>query len=233
MQMMRRVEANADVLRAAELAMKLECGELAIEEFIAALHDIIAHRTATGSSRSSRSAGELESLYDQLKAYPLDQWGKQFTETHLTMSVQHWRLLQVVPQMPQDYPDFGTCPRESEDGATWYADCSAGCRWYITFPAPLGYDWGCCTNPRSHRCGLLTFEHQGCPQFEFDPRIDAEFERLAAEQAERFPIDHPALADKIEALRQRRQQRANASSEEAAADDATGGPTASETNRQP
>jgi hypothetical protein len=31
-------------------------------------------------------------------------------------------------------------------------------------------DWGVCVNPVSPRVGLLTFEHQGCPQFEQDAR---------------------------------------------------------------
>jgi len=29
-------------------------------------------------------------------------------------------------------------------------------------------DWGVCVNPASPRAGLLTFEHQGCEQFEHD-----------------------------------------------------------------
>jgi hypothetical protein len=29
-------------------------------------------------------------------------------------------------------------------------------------------DWGVCANPASPRVGLLTFEHQGCPQYEMD-----------------------------------------------------------------
>lgn len=30
------------------------------------------------------------------------------------------------------------------------------------------YDWVICSNPESHRAGLLTFEHQGCFKFEED-----------------------------------------------------------------
>jgi hypothetical protein len=41
-----------------------------------------------------------------------------------------------------------------------------GCRWYVKLQGSLGHDWGVCTNAQSHRCGLLTFEHQGCQQFE-------------------------------------------------------------------
>lgn len=31
-------------------------------------------------------------------------------------------------------------------------------------------DWGVCANAASPRVGLLTFEHQGCPQYEMDSR---------------------------------------------------------------
>jgi hypothetical protein len=30
----------------------------------------------------------------------------------------------------------------------------------------VGLDWGICANAKSPRAGLLTFEHQGCPDFE-------------------------------------------------------------------
>jgi hypothetical protein len=33
-------------------------------------------------------------------------------------------------------------------------------------------DWGVCTNSKSPRAGLLTFEHMGCPQYEWDGRED-------------------------------------------------------------
>ena len=49
----------------------------------------------------------------------------------------------------------------------------------------LSMDWGVCTNQRSHRCGLLTFEHQGCPAFDYDEeegaRMEAEYEARRAE----------------------------------------------------
>ncbi|MGH7577399.1 MAG: DUF3027 domain-containing protein, partial [Longimicrobiales bacterium] len=45
-------------------------------------------------------------------------------------------------------------------------DCSSGCQFYLPLDGELGADWGVCTNPASHRAGKLTFEHQGCPQFE-------------------------------------------------------------------
>jgi len=36
----------------------------------------------------------------------------------------------------------------------------------------MPYDWGVCSNPRSPRCGLLTFEHQGCWEFEGAPESE-------------------------------------------------------------
>jgi len=47
-------------------------------------------------------------------------------------------------------------------------DCSCGCRWYVRLEPGLQLDWGICRNPASPRCGLLTFEHQGCRAFEAD-----------------------------------------------------------------
>ena len=45
-------------------------------------------------------------------------------------------------------------------------DCSVGCKYFLKLPGKLGMDWGVCSNPASPRAGLLTFEHQGCEQFE-------------------------------------------------------------------
>ena len=45
------------------------------------------------------------------------------------------------------------------------SDCSCGCKWFHTLSGPPSLDWGVCGNPASPRAGLLTFEHQGCPEF--------------------------------------------------------------------
>lgn len=45
-------------------------------------------------------------------------------------------------------------------------------RWYYILGGQLGQDWGICANPESPRAGLLTFEHQGCPQYEANPLAD-------------------------------------------------------------
>ncbi|MBO0862271.1 MAG: DUF3027 domain-containing protein [Chloracidobacterium sp.] len=53
------------------------------------------------------------------------------------------------------------------------SDCSCGCRHYAPLEGKEGADWGVCTNPRSPRAGLLTFEHQGCEYFEYDVLSDS------------------------------------------------------------
>ncbi len=45
-------------------------------------------------------------------------------------------------------------------------DCSCGCKHFHVLEGKRGMDWGVCTEPRSPRAGLLTFEHMGCPFFE-------------------------------------------------------------------
>jgi len=45
-------------------------------------------------------------------------------------------------------------------------DCSCDCKRFLKLPGKLGMDWGVCANANSPRVGLLTFEHQGCEQFE-------------------------------------------------------------------
>ena len=85
------------------------------------------------------------------------------------MGVEHQRLIDLMKKLPQDYAPWGEVERW-KDPTKPYGDCSSGCkwaRWLEDTPGhPLGNDWCVCTNPASHRCGLLTFEHQGCPAFE-------------------------------------------------------------------
>jgi hypothetical protein len=42
----------------------------------------------------------------------------------------------------------------------------SSCIHFLKLPGKPGLDWGVCANPVSPRVGLLTFEHQGCEQFE-------------------------------------------------------------------
>lgn len=79
----------------------------------------------------------------------------------------HRRLMVIVRRMPEDYQPYGVIDRNALDRAP---DCSMGCKHALPLPDPLGADWVVCTNEKSHRVGLLTFEHQGCPQFEPETR---------------------------------------------------------------
>ena len=72
----------------------------------------------------------------------------------------HVHLLAIMPNSPTDFEPYGYRLREG-------ADCSCGCRWFLPLQCQPT-DWGVCSNPRSPRCGLLTFEHMGCPEFEAD-----------------------------------------------------------------
>lgn len=85
----------------------------------------------------------------------------------------HDLLHLVCIHRPTDFAPYGIRQREA-------ADCSCGCKHYVTLAGALGADWGVCTNPRSPRAGLLTFEHQGCEFFEYDERIDTESEYSTA-----------------------------------------------------
>lgn len=107
----------------------------------------------------------------------------------------HELLWSVCKQLPGDYKPWGEVERDdpTAPGGSW-ADCSCGCRHYLVLAdvgeQHISLDWGVCTNPKSHRCGLLTFEHQGCPAFEYDEeeegaRLEAEYERHRAEYLKR------------------------------------------------
>ena len=74
----------------------------------------------------------------------------------------HRRLLAICIRLPTDYEPYGFRVRDA-------ADCSCGCKWYLKLQAKP-YDWGVCGNSLSPRCGLLTFEHQGCAFFEAKER---------------------------------------------------------------
>jgi len=77
---------------------------------------------------------------------------------------RHQALLEIVKKLPSDFEPWGERSRDDDFGP----DCSAGCRWYVRLERRLQLDWGVCRNTTSPRCGLLTFEHQGCRQFEAD-----------------------------------------------------------------
>jgi hypothetical protein len=75
-------------------------------------------------------------------------------------------LKAVLVMLPTDFEPYGKRERSG------HSDCSGNCRWYHVLAGTRGQDWGVCVNPKSPRSGLLTFEHQGCPQYEWDKRRD-------------------------------------------------------------
>ena len=78
-------------------------------------------------------------------------------------------LVELMRRLPEDYEPWGLVKRWADPHKP-YPDCSSGCKWARWLEdlktESLGGDWCVCTNPKSHRCGLLTFEHQGCVQGE-------------------------------------------------------------------
>lgn len=74
----------------------------------------------------------------------------------------HAYLLKILQVMPEDFEPYGNAPRVG-------LDCSAGCARFSRLEGELSSDWGVCCNKDSHRCGMLTFEHQGCDKFTNQP----------------------------------------------------------------
>lgn len=73
----------------------------------------------------------------------------------------HEQLLAIMKKLPSDFQPWGERERDG-------SDCSCGCKHFLTLKGELGYDWGICACSKSPRAGLLTFEHQGCTEFETD-----------------------------------------------------------------
>jgi hypothetical protein len=89
---------------------------------------------------------------------------KPADESRRTSGFQSSEILwRVLKKLPTDSEPYGKRGRKGG------LDCSCKCRWYYTLNGQLGQDWGVCANPGSSRAGLLTFEHQGSPQYETDP----------------------------------------------------------------
>jgi hypothetical protein len=96
----------------------------------------------------------------------------------------HELLHTLCVHLPTDFEPWGERSREKD----WGPDCSCGCRHFLQLEWPLGADWGVCSNPQSPRAGLLTFEHQGCHEFEEDERIEEDIERWTRERPDIFKI---------------------------------------------
>ena len=82
----------------------------------------------------------------------------------------HTHLLTIMEILPTDYSDYGGSVERWSDPNQSYPDCSCGCKWAAWLEGDLSSDWCVCTNKRSPRSGLLTFEHlAGFDSFEPDP----------------------------------------------------------------
>src|SRR5262245_35212362 len=46
-----------------------------------------------------------------------------------------------------------------------YADQCGGCRFFLHLTDAFKFDWGVCSNPKSPRDGLATFEHDQCREY--------------------------------------------------------------------
>jgi hypothetical protein len=88
----------------------------------------------------------------------------------------HDHLWNVCKTLPSDFEPYGIRKRDEvlQGENQWYPDCSCGCKFFKKLEGAEGCDWGVCWNPKSPRQGLLTFEHQGCPAFEYGPAEDSE-----------------------------------------------------------
>lgn len=90
----------------------------------------------------------------------------------------HDLLWTLCRKLPTDFTPYGERDR---DTAEPWQDCSCGCIHFAKLAGELGHDWGVCAHPKSPRAGLLTFEHQGCPQFEAEEELEADDAKAVAE----------------------------------------------------
>lgn len=109
-------------------------------------------------------------------------WRKAYEARVKEYHVTHEMFLKKTQNLPTDFAPYGTRDRDKD----WAPDCSCGCLHFRTLDGLAGGDWGVCSNPKSPRAGLLTFEHAGCPQYEDEPEADPpKLADLAAKMAER------------------------------------------------
>jgi len=81
--------------------------------------------------------------------------------TDNNINKKHKYLWTIVKCLDSDFEPYGSRNRDEDYGP----DCSCGCYCFEPVRGPLGSDWGVCTNNKSPRCGLLTFEHMGCKEY--------------------------------------------------------------------
>jgi hypothetical protein len=116
------------------------------------------------------------------------EWNARRARAHAA----HKTLWRVCKKDPLDYAPYGDNRDRAEDGESdkYQGDCSSGCRYFIRLGGELGSNWGVCANPASHRYSLLTFEHQGCPQF---VRATGSAELIARRDEAPLPPDTRAM----------------------------------------
>ena len=114
---------------------------------------------------------------------------RQFSAlTFGSMSELHDILWSVCRKLPSDFEPYGQRDRESAESCE---DCSCGCLHFHPLIGEVGMDWGVCANPKSPRAGLLTFEHQGCPEFTALPEPpSAHAEAAEEEKVAKAPSEH-------------------------------------------
>jgi hypothetical protein len=100
----------------------------------------------------------------EIDAVDLTGTREESPQVRLGRPDDHWHLHAVCIHLPTDYEPYGYRVRTG-------ADCSCGCIWFLKLQTHQ-MDWGVCSNPQSPRCGLLTFEHQGCAFFTGEPPAD-------------------------------------------------------------
>lgn len=131
-------EAKRDAARGEPMSVTASCTRVAPDPAARTFSPAAARRAAARAARSARG------------------WSGD----------EHARMHSILPILGNDYSDYGGAIIRWEDPQQAYPDCSTGCRFARWLEGDLGADWCVCTNPKSHRCGLLTFEHQGCQRFE-------------------------------------------------------------------
>lgn len=84
-----------------------------------------------------------------------------------------FNLLDLCKVLDTDYSEYGGKIRRHNDPDYRYSDCSGGCKHFIPLYnekyRDADFNFGVCTNKKSKRCGLLTFERQagfGCFEVE-------------------------------------------------------------------
>jgi hypothetical protein len=107
----------------------------------------------------------------------------------------------VCQKLPSDFKPYGKRDRARTEPC---ADCSCGCVHFLPLNGEVGMDWGVCANPKSPRAGLLTFEHQGCPEFMASgaaPEVSAKGAKGAKEEEVTDQEADEALAADVAPLR--------------------------------